>query len=55
MAVYDFIGAELGLRRVKLLVYERIIGFARYGKPFFESKQGAAEFFGITRSAMSKG
>ena len=52
VTVYDFMGADLGLKGAELLVYARIFGFARYGKPFFESKQSTAEFFGLTRRAV---
>ena len=50
--VYDFMGGELGLSGVELLVFARVYGFAAAGKAFYESRAKTARFFGCSRRAV---
>ncbi len=52
VVVWDFMGQELGLKNADLVVYARIFGFENSGKPFFESKNGTAKFFGLSERAV---
>lgn len=45
---------DLGLKGVELLVFARIYGFCRCRLDFFESRQGTANFLGMTRRSVIK-
>ena len=45
VTVWDFMGQELGLKGVDLVVYARIFGFHQADRDYYESKHSAAAFF----------
>ncbi len=52
VTVWDFMGQELGLKGVDLVVYARIFGFHQAGRDYYESKHSAAAFFGVSDRAV---
>lgn len=52
VTVWDFMGQELGLKGVDLVVYARIFGFHQAGRDYYEGKHSAAAFFGVSDRAV---